>query len=102
VDVLIGSVLMAMWPLALCAVIVPLAILATYRWHLVPAVLLHLATLTLLVTWFVAMNADMDSADRTGGQGHAWAGAGWFLGAMATATATIVVATRRPTRATTV
>jgi hypothetical protein len=100
VDVVVFLAVMSMQPLALLAAVLPLAAMAVGHRRLIPAVLLYLATLTLLAAWFVAMNANMDWADRTGGAGNALAGAGWFLGAMATAAATIRVATRRPTRAT--
>jgi hypothetical protein len=100
VDFLVFIVVMSMQPLALAAAVLPAVAMAVCRRRLVPAGLLYLATLTLLAAWFAAMNANLDWADRTGGAGNALAGAGWFLGAMATATAAILVPTRR-TRTTT-
>lgn len=95
-DLVLGLLVVAMRPLALCAVLVPLVVLITGRRHLVPAALLYLVTIALVVAWFAALDANMDWADRTGGQGSAFAGVGWFLGAMAAAGGVISLATSRP------
>lgn len=95
-DVVLGLLVMAMGPLGLCAVVVPLVVLVTCRRHVVPAAAWYLATLALLAVWVVEWNADMDWADRTGGQGSAFAGVGWFLGAMAAAGMVLFLATSRP------
>ena len=94
-DVLLGLLVIAMGPLALCAVVVPLAVLITCRRRVVPAALWYLATLALLAAWVVEWNADMDWADRTGGQGSALAGVAWFLGGMAAAGMVLFLATSR-------
>jgi peptidoglycan/LPS O-acetylase OafA/YrhL len=96
VDVVLGLLVLAMGPLALCAVVVPLVVLVSCRRRVVPALLLYVAALGLLTGWVVAANAHMDWADRTGGQGSALAGIGWFLGAMIAAGGVVVLATRRP------
>ena len=95
-DVLLSVLVVSMGPLALCALVVPLVVLVTCRRHVVPAAALYLVTITLVVAWVVAANAHMDWADRTGGQGSAFAGIGWFLGAMAAAGGVLVLATSRP------
>ena len=94
-DFLVFVVVMSMQPLALAAAVLPPVAMAVGRTRLVPAGVLYLGTLTLLAAWFAVVNADLDWADRTGGAGNALAGAGWFLGALGTATGAIVVATRR-------
>jgi hypothetical protein len=96
VDVFLGLLVISMGPLALCAVVVPLVVLVTCRQHVVPAAALYLVTIALKVAWVVAANAHMDWADRTGGAGSAFAGIGWFLGAMAAAVGVVVLATSRP------
>jgi hypothetical protein len=76
---------MLMQPLALGVVLTPPIALTTCRRRIIPTVLLYLVALGLLVAWFSAWNANLDWADRTGGQGNIFAGAGWFLGAVAAA-----------------
>ena len=93
--VLIVLVVSAMQPLALCLVVVPPAVIVSLRRRVVPAVLLYLAALSLLYPWVAAANAHMDWADRTGGQGNALAGAGWFLGALAAAAGAVALTTVR-------
>ena len=95
-EVFLGLLVLAMTPLALCAVVVPLVVLVTCRRRVVPAALLYVVTIALVVAWIVAVNAHMDWADRTGGQGSALAGIGWFLGAMTAAGGVVFLATSRP------
>ena len=89
------AVVIAMQPLALCVAVVPPAVIVSLRRRVVPAVLLYLAALALLYAWVAALNANMDWADRTGGQGSALAGAWWFLAALAAAAAAIALSTVR-------
>jgi hypothetical protein len=98
VDVVLGVLVICMQPLALVAVVLPPVAMAVGRRRLLLAGLLYLATLGMLAAWFAALNADMDWADRTGGAGSAFAGAGWFLAAMAAAAATVPVTSRRAAR----
>ena len=95
-DVLLGLLVIAMGPLALCAVVVPLVVLVTCRRRVVPAASLYVVTVALVGGWVVAANAHMDWADRTGGPGSALAGIGWFLGAMMAAVGVVALSTRRP------
>ncbi len=96
-DVVLALLVIAMGPLALCAVVVPLVVLVTCRRRVLPAALSYLATLAMVVAWVVTVNADMDWADGTGGGGSAFAGIGWFLGAMLAGGGVIHLATcRRP------
>ena len=97
-DVVLALLVMAMPLLALVAVITPLVAMIRSPWGIVPAVLLYLMALGMLVAWVAAANAHMDWADRTGGQGNAFAGAGWLLGALAAAVGAtyLTITPRRP------
>jgi hypothetical protein len=68
----------------------------TCRRRVVPALLLYLSALGMLVAWVATASAHMDWADRTGGQGSAFIGAGWFLGALAAAGGATYLTTTRP------
>ena len=94
-DFVLALLVLSMWPLALCALVVPHVVLITCRRRVLPAASAYLATLSMLAVRVAALNADMDWADRTGSQGSALAGAGWFLGAMAAAATATVVPLRR-------
>jgi len=87
---------MAMPALAVAAVVVPPIVMITCRQRVAPALLLYVAALAMLVAWVSAANAHMDWADRTGGQGSAFAGSGWLLAAVAAAGGALFLATRHP------
>jgi hypothetical protein len=90
------AILMA--PSALVVVLMPLIAIAICRRRVVPAVLLYAVALGLLVAWLAAWNANLDWADRTGGAGNIFAGAGWLLAAVVAAVgATALTMGRRPT-----
>ncbi|HLM06535.1 MAG TPA: hypothetical protein VK402_15250 [Blastococcus sp.] len=80
-------VAVSMQPLALVAAVLPPVAMAVGRRRLVLSGLLYLATLAMVAAWFFAMDANMDWADSTGGGGSAFAGVGWFLGALVAAAA---------------
>ena len=80
---------------AIAALILPPVFLAVGRRRLPLASGLYLATVALLVAWVVTGIADMDRADRTGGEGSIFAGAVWLVLALAAATGSIVASLRR-------
>ena len=100
-ELLLFVLAVLMQPLALGVVLTPPVAVAICRRRVIPSMLLHLAALGLLVGWFTAWNGNLEWADRTGGQGDIFAGAGWFLCAVAAAAgATALTIRRRPITAT--
>ena len=75
-------------------VLAPVAVMADLRrWRPLPLLLWSAGT-ALAVVWVLALDADTERADATGGRGSILAGVGWLVTALAAA-ALSVAATRR-------
>jgi hypothetical protein len=96
--VTVDVVLFAVWqfllwlPVAVVA-IPPVVMGVRHRWS-AAGVALWLVVVALAVGWGAAWNAGMDRADATGESGSPSSDLGWLVGAVAAATASIVLAAR--------
>ena|SRR5690349_9040282 len=99
-DFLLAPVLAAWFLLPFAVLAAPPIVALSVRRLTAPAAVLYIAAVGLVVRFFVAADANMDWADRTGGAGSIWAGGTWLLAGAAAATAAVVlvVRTRRPAR----
>ena len=71
----------------------PVVMGALRRWSL-SGVALWLAGIALVIAWGVAVLADMDRADATGGRGSIFHGIGWLVAAVAAAGGCVLPAAR--------
>lgn len=94
-DVVLALLVLLMPWTALAAVLAPPVFMGAERRWSVAGVALWLAAAALGVGWFVATNAEMDRVDAAGTGGNAFSEVGWLLGAVASATASFVLAARR-------
>ena len=93
--VLVLVVALMPW-VALAAVLAPLVFMGAERRWSVAGVALWLVAAALAARWVVATIVEMDRVDAAGSGGNASSEVGWLLGAVAAATASIVLAARRP------
>ncbi|TFV52965.1 hypothetical protein [Blastococcus sp. TF02A-35] len=94
-DVLLGLVAVLVPASAIAVVLLPPVVLAVGRRRPLLAAASYVAALTFVAAWVVAAVDHMEWADRTGGQGSAFAGSGWLVPALAAAAGSVVASLRR-------
>jgi hypothetical protein len=80
--VLVVLVLLAIQLVPLGIAIAPPVVMGVRRRASFPSLLLYVAGLGFLAAWVAAGIEDIDSADRTGGEGSILAGAQWWIAAV--------------------
>ena len=94
-DVVLPILVMAMPVAVVASAVTPPLIMGVRRSWSLGGVTLWVVVFPLLAAWVVAGVENMDWADRTGGAGNAYAGAGWLVAAIAAATGPIWLTIRR-------
>ena len=95
--VLLGMLLVTtLWVMPVMVVVVPPLVMLDGRGWSLTAGWLWLAAVVLVIGYGTALSADMDHADATGGSGSLLAGSEWLGAAVLAATASLLVARRRP------
>lgn len=96
VDLVLALLVLLMPWIALAVALAPVVFMGAERRWSVAGVALWLVAAALAVGWVVATIVEMDRVDAAGTAGNAFSEVGWLLGAAAAATASIVLAARRP------